>query len=306
MLAPVSPSPPVTALVPTRNRPRQVREAIASILEQRYDGDIECIVVFDGEPPDHELERDDPHREVRVLANQRTPGLPGARNTAIVAARGDFIAICDDDDRWAPDRLRRGVDLLERNPDCDVAAGAIRLHFDDRDVDRSFHGSRIELANLLANRVMAVHSSTLLVRRAAYDEVGMIDEEAPGHVEDYDWLLRAVSRKPIAFVGPPPVAVIDRTGSMFSDWRGIDRGITFLLRKHPELRDSRRALARLLGRRAFVHAAIGERTKALRFSAAALRRNPLERRALLSVPVALRVLSAEWLQGVSRARGRSL
>jgi glycosyltransferase involved in cell wall biosynthesis len=307
MLARMSASPLVTAIVPTRGRPRQVREAIDSILGQRYPGAIECLVVFDGEPPDRDLERmSDGDREVRVLENTRSPGLPGARNTAILAARGELLAICDDDDRWLPDRLDRGAAELARSTDCDVAAGAIRLLYGDREVDRSFAGSRIRLADLLRDRIVAAHSSTLLVRRSAYEEVGLVDEDAPGgYAEDYDWLLRAARAKPIAFVGPPAVALIDRTGSMFADWRRLDRGIQFILGKHPEFAGEPRGLARLLGRRAFSHAALGQRREALALAVRALRHNPTDRRALVSVPIALGLLSAERVQRYAEARGRT-
>jgi glycosyltransferase involved in cell wall biosynthesis len=299
--------PSVTAIVPTRSRPRQVREAIASILTQAYDGEIECLVVFDREPPQADLEVSEAHRRVRVLENARSAGLPGARNTAILEARGELVAICDDDDRWLPDRLSRGVARLEQSPECDVVAGAIRLHYADHEVERSFDRPWIELADLLRDRIVAAHSSTLLVRRRAYDEVGLVDEDAPdGYAEDYDWLLRAAQLKPIAFVGGPPMAIIDRTGSMFSDWQSLDRGIRFMLGKHPEFEDEPRGLARMLGRRAFSLAAVGERREALALAKRALRHNPRERRALLSVPVSLGLLSAERVQRLAERRGRTV
>ena len=49
--------PPVTVIVPTRNRPELVRESIAAVVGQDYPGKIECIVVHDQEPPDEELTR---------------------------------------------------------------------------------------------------------------------------------------------------------------------------------------------------------------------------------------------------------
>src|SRR5215210_6602806 len=212
-------APLVTAVVPTRDRPRQLGEAIESILAQRYPGEVECLVVFDGESPRRELERREPQRAVRALGNERAPGLPGARNTGILAARGELIAFCDDDDRWTAERLARGIARLERNPECDVAAGAVRLRYGEREVDRGFAGERIELRDLLRDRIVAAHSSALLVRRRAFEEVGLVDEDAPGgYGEDYDWLLRAARRRPIAFVPGPPLALIDRTSSMFADW----------------------------------------------------------------------------------------
>ena len=44
-------APPVTAVVPTHDRPELMRRAVQSILDQEYDGDVEVIVVFDACEP---------------------------------------------------------------------------------------------------------------------------------------------------------------------------------------------------------------------------------------------------------------
>jgi glycosyltransferase involved in cell wall biosynthesis len=240
-----------------------------------------------------------------VIANERTPGLPGTRNSAIAAAGGDYVAICDDDDVWMPDRLSRGVAELERSDECDAATGPIRLLYSHGETDRGFPRNRIRLEDLLRDRIIAAHSSTLLVRREAYARIGLIDEAAPGgYGEDYDWLLRAAADKPLAFLDGPPVALIDRTQSMFADWASLDRGIAYLLERHPEFERDPRGLARLIGRRALCNAALGNRRHALRFVAEALRLDPIERRALLAIPMALGLLSAERVQHLAAQRGR--
>ncbi len=67
--------------------------AVSSILAQDYTGDIEVICVYDQSTPNREHVIDDPHRTVRVLPNTRRGGLAGARNTGILAATGDLIAL---------------------------------------------------------------------------------------------------------------------------------------------------------------------------------------------------------------------
>ena len=42
---------------------------------------------------------------VRVLLNHPATGMSGARNRGLESARGERIALCDDDDLWAPDKL---------------------------------------------------------------------------------------------------------------------------------------------------------------------------------------------------------
>src|SRR5690242_7339483 len=94
--------PSVGVVIPTRNRPAQVRQAIASVREQDYPGDVTIVVVYDGTEPDETLADGD---RVFVLSNDRKPGLAGARNCGILAVQADFVAFCDDDDRWLPGKL---------------------------------------------------------------------------------------------------------------------------------------------------------------------------------------------------------
>ena len=44
--------------------------------------------------------------QLRVIENQH-PGVNGNFNNAIAASTGDYIFICDQDDRWAPDKVEK-------------------------------------------------------------------------------------------------------------------------------------------------------------------------------------------------------
>ena len=56
------------------------------MLHQSYPGDLECVVVFDQSKP-ADVHVDVPQgRRLRVLANARTPGLAGARNTGMAGS----------------------------------------------------------------------------------------------------------------------------------------------------------------------------------------------------------------------------
>src|SRR6266550_2396700 len=86
--------PSVSAVVATRERPILLRRAVRSILFQRYEGRLECVVVFDRSEPEDlgDLVPDDDRRSLVVIRNDRTPGLAGARNSGAEAATGDLLA----------------------------------------------------------------------------------------------------------------------------------------------------------------------------------------------------------------------
>ena len=110
-----SPRPLVSVVMANRNGAAHIGAAIRSVLGQTH-RDLELIVSDDASTDGSReivegLAIDDP-RVTFVTAD--TPGGPGAaRNRALDAARGDWIAIVDSDDLLHPTRLARLVELAE-------------------------------------------------------------------------------------------------------------------------------------------------------------------------------------------------
>ena len=111
------------------------------------------------------------------------------------------------------------------------------------------------LKQLVRNRVMEAHPSTVMVRREALlGPIGLVDEELPGsYGEDFDWIIRAAKAGGFAVVAEPLVKV--RWGqSMFSQrWQTIIDSIDYSLAKHSVFHEDPQALGRLYGRKAFAH-----------------------------------------------------
>ena len=234
--------PSVSVVVPTRHRMELLRRALDSIVGQRYDGSIEIVVVFDQEEPLDPGVEMRPLRSIRVLSNDRVAGLAGARNTGILAATGDFIAYCDDDDEWLPDKVRRQIDAASLTPRPEVIATGATIVYEDRTIDRVPERD-VELHELLRSRVQEIHPSSILVTRTAMlDGIGIVDEAMPGsYGEDYEWLLRAAGRGPIRVVPAPLVRVYWHASSFFADrWPVIIQSITYLLDGTPSSSRSRK------------------------------------------------------------------
>jgi hypothetical protein len=271
--------PPVTVIVPTRNRPELVRESIAAVVGQDYPGRIDCIVVHDQEPPDEDLARmGTERRTVRAVANSHTPGLPGARNTGLDLARAEFIASCDDDDTWHTAKLRLQIERLLGEPDLLVVGAGIRLMLSAGKIHEwPGRAEEISYQMLLRNRVKELHSSTLVMRREAFVKAGRYDEDLPnGHGEDYDWVLRAARAGRVGLIAQP-LADIRKNAPSF--YRGLAASALpsqeYMLAKHPDFARSRRGHARLLGQMAFARSVLGQRREAIRDATKALTRWPL-------------------------------
>ena len=94
--------------------------AVSSVLAQTYT-DFELIVVNDGSPDTPALEAAlAPYLDRIIYLTQENRGLSGARNTALRAARGAFVALLDSDDLWEPNYLAVQLAALESNPTLDV------------------------------------------------------------------------------------------------------------------------------------------------------------------------------------------
>ena len=271
--------PLASVVITTRGRPGLVRESIAAVVAQSYPGDIECIVVHDQEPPDESLRLlGTAQHSVRVAANRCTPGEAGARNTGLGLAAGDYVATCDDDDVWHPDKLQVQVKRLLDEPGLLVVGSGICLLLPgNRTPDWPGRQERISYQLLLRNRVKELHCSTLVMRREALVKVGLYDEELPySYGLDYDWVLRAAKVGSIGLVAQP-LADIRKDGTSW-DQSGAHmtaEGLEYLLAKHPDIATSRRGHARILGQIAYARSSLGERGPALRYALRSLLRWPL-------------------------------
>jgi len=309
---PVAPS--VAVVIATRDRPELLRRAVASVLAQRYPGDIEVLAVFDQCDPDADLARDEPaaggaQRRVRVLANARTPGLAGARNTGITTAATDLVAFCDDDDLWLPGKLAAQVDLLGSDPELELVTTGVLVEARGRVSTRVLDRGRITHDELLHSRVSEAHPSTYLARRdSVLEGIGLVDEELPGsYAEDYDWLLRAARRADIGAVTLPLVKVFWHRSSFFAErWQTIVDALDHLLAAHPELASVPAGVARIEGQQAFARASMGDRRGAWRSARSALSHRRGEPRAWLALLVASGAVRSEWVLRALQAGGRGI
>src|SRR5690349_15493564 len=118
----------VTAVVTTRNRLAMLRRAIGSILGQE-DVDLRVVVVDEASSDgttEFLAEVEDPR--IQVLHHDVPLGPSAARNAGITIAESDWIAVCDDDDVWAPTKMRSQLEALAARPDARWAvAGEITV-----------------------------------------------------------------------------------------------------------------------------------------------------------------------------------
>jgi glycosyltransferase involved in cell wall biosynthesis len=303
--------PVIGVVVPTHDRPALLRDTLRALLNQDAPVGLDVVVVFDRSTPDPALEElGKGDRTVRVMANSRTPGLAGNRNTGILALDTEWVAFCDDDDTWAPDKLSAQLERAARHPEAVLITTAIRVAYEDNvEVDRLAGTDEVTHAGLLRSRMAMLHSSTLLWRRSALlGPVGLVDEEIPGSQnEDWDLLLRAAGLGPIQHVDRPLVRVPWGRASHFSRrWQTLGDSLEWMLDRHPGIAADARGASRVYGQLAFSHAALGHRRRAALWAGRALWRRWTEPRAVIALAVAGGIVSPERVLSTLNRRGRGI
>ncbi|HTB12885.1 MAG TPA: glycosyltransferase family 2 protein [Bryobacteraceae bacterium] len=193
LAGPGTDNPQVSVLMLTCNRPQFLNRAIQSVIDQNFE-DWELIVVHDG--PNKQtvavmkkwVERDS---RIRYYHREHGGNIANACNYGLSHARGEYIAILDDDDFWAAnDKLTKQVEFLDDNPGY-AGCGAGMTLIDDHSNDlmsylKPEQDEDIKKRALWANPM--AHSTTMF-RRAAGKAIGFYDESLAGF-QDWDLWLR--------------------------------------------------------------------------------------------------------------------
>ncbi len=199
--------PRVSVLLTCYNHIRYLPDAWQSVMDQTYT-DWEIIAIDDGSKDGTREWLSERQSDANVILNEANLGTYGSLNRALSEARGDFIAILNDDDVWAPRKLEAQLELLANHPEVGLVhtegwfidgAGNKR-----EDSPLGFEFPRFETGDLLApllyqNKIIA---SAALVRRDCFDKVGNFNEKYFGS-GDWEMWLRIAERWPLGCVPEP-------------------------------------------------------------------------------------------------------
>ncbi|MCW5892635.1 MAG: glycosyltransferase [bacterium] len=165
----------VSVLVPCHNGARYLGEALDSALGQTH-GDVEILVADDGSTDTSAAVARAYGPRVRCLA-QENRGPSAARNLALGASTGEYVALLDADDRFHPRKLARQVELLAARPDAGAAYCGWRFIDADGDELPERGWPRVEgdlLPQLLLGNLF--HPVSVVLRREVVERAGGFDE----------------------------------------------------------------------------------------------------------------------------------
>jgi glycosyltransferase involved in cell wall biosynthesis len=220
--------PLVSAIIPTYNRMEAVRRAIESVLAQTY-AEIEIIVVDDGSMDETRDVAASYGHSIKYLY-QRNQGPAVARNTGILAVKGQLLAFLDSDDLWAPDKVERQVDVFMKNPSCFICATGHKVVDGDGNVINTTVLGSYELALIKKGELYKnfFATPTVMMRVECFLDVGFFDPHLH-FAEDWDMWLRVMEKYYLQYLDEALTTIvvhqesITRTAPIenMNDWKRV-------------------------------------------------------------------------------------
>jgi glycosyltransferase involved in cell wall biosynthesis len=194
--------PAVSVITIFYNASPYLAEAIDSVLAQEWQ-DFEFLLVDDGSTDGSaEIARSyaasDPKRIHYLQHPDRSNhGMSATRNLGLAKAKGEFIAFLDADDRWAANKLREQIEILQTMPHVDAVCGMVRYWRSwrgrrDRIVptghvqDRPVPPPQASIAFYPLGKAPAPCPSDLMMRRSAVQDVGAFEARFTGPLQMYE------------------------------------------------------------------------------------------------------------------------
>ncbi len=196
----------VSVAIPAYNAADYLREAIESVVNQTY-RPIEIVVVDDGSSDHtrHVCESFGSEGRYYYQKNDGTYGA-GARARAISKAKGEWVALLDQDDRWHPTKIEMQVEAIRSDQKTGVVFTAVTV-IDSRGTMIANHPEEFSFSEapsgevfhelLRGNRYCA---SSGFFRRDALSGTDLI-ELAKSSPADYDLWLRVTKNYNCIFLG---------------------------------------------------------------------------------------------------------
>lgn len=251
----------VAVVIPTYNRAHLIGDTLDSVLAQTC-APAEIIVVDDGST-------DDTPEVVRAYGGRvryhriANSGVCHARNVGVRMTNAPWIALCDSDDLWRPEKLERQMTLFRQAPGveygfCDFVILGDRGCESETKFERSPEGywdgaRKIDddmwiLDVPLYERLLTYHPifpSTVVMGRDFFERVGGFDERWGRTVgEDVEFTLRCVQHAPAGVIAKPVVGIRKHRGNFSDDLLG---GALGLIEIYRHARTHHRPMGELFG-----------------------------------------------------------
>lgn len=224
----------VSVIIPTYNRSETIKNAINSVLQQTYQH-LEVIIVDDASKDDTQrIVESIKDFRIQYFKNEHQMGANISRNVGINQAKGSLIAFCDSADLWAKDKLEKQIKKMHETS-ADIIFCSEKVTEAGKTYIVPFAEQK---AMVMQNRILellatenCVDTSTLVVKKQCFDQVGLFHLELP-RLQEYEWILRAAQKNKITFLDETLVFAFVRSDSISSDVEKYCKAVPIIYRDH--------------------------------------------------------------------------
>lgn len=196
-------SPSISVVVVNWNRRELLRACLKSLVQQTKI-EFQLIVVDNGSADGSTEMIASEFPQAELIQNQTNRGFCAANNQGILAAKGDLIALLNNDAEAAPDFLWELSRVFKDRPGVGMAASKIVLYADPSRIDKAGHliwpdgqnrgrgtGARDEGQFDNEEDVLWPDGCAAMYRRSMLEQIGGFDEDFFAYGDDAELGLRA-------------------------------------------------------------------------------------------------------------------
>jgi N-acetylglucosaminyl-diphospho-decaprenol L-rhamnosyltransferase len=188
-------------------------DLLTSIFEHPPRGDFEVIVVDNASTDGSRETATAEFTNIKLLANAANLGFARAVNRGLRESGGQYVLLLNTDVVVLEGAIDAQIAFMESNPGCAICGGLLLNDNGDQTISYGrFPSARALMAEVLPNRmgiaarnmiactpaadqtqvlpVDVMSGADLMVRRAVFEKVGLLDEQFFMYFEDADWCYR--------------------------------------------------------------------------------------------------------------------
>jgi GT2 family glycosyltransferase len=192
--------PRVSVVIPTWDGAELLRAALTSLKAQTFE-DFETVVVDNGSRDHTVAMLAEQFPEVTVVRFPENRGFAPAVNAGVRAARGEIVALLNNDAEAEPGWLAALVAALDRRPGAGSVASKMLNAFDPGRIDAAWDAMGLAPYNVgrgepdgpqfnAGREVLSACAGAAAYRRALFDRVGLFDEDFFAWFEDVELGIR--------------------------------------------------------------------------------------------------------------------
>ena len=186
----------VVVVIPMYNGEKTIKKVLQSIDNQTIKSMLRAVIIVDDGSTDLSVEIVKEYKkntDLNIIIEQKSNGgVSTARNAGMRRAVFDFpnvkwIAFCDDDDLWLPNKLERQMDVLQDNSSIDC------LGTQFNEVELKIGGKKVQKLTRGTVKDICIHNfpqpSTVIMKASIFRQMGGFDEKQK-YAEDGNFFMR--------------------------------------------------------------------------------------------------------------------